>query len=137
MRSRHVIVLILLAAAVGGLSGATASRTFQSDNLHASVGTEASGQTNWEHCAVLSASSIGRQDGGSYVAARIHYFSPLGSKQEEVAGASPGEAFDAAVAKLGAQGWELVGGDLFREVVGNRFQNTSSSGVLYFKRLRR
>jgi hypothetical protein len=60
----------------------------------------------WEYCAVVKAQYLGSPQGGIYW---IAYFKGEGVRTEDVKVGVTGNAFAKAVAKLGEDGWDMVG----------------------------
>lgn len=91
---------------------------------------EAEGQAlgrKWEYCALSKSAYVGPSRGGVYW---ISYFQESGVRVVEVEASATdgaGAAFAKAVAKLGAEGWEMV-------APGQLEVNQVQSGAIYFKR---
>ncbi len=60
----------------------------------------------WEYCAVVKAQYVGSPQGGIYW---IAYFKGEGVRTEDVKVGPTGNAFAKAFAKLGEEGWDMVG----------------------------
>lgn len=76
---------------------------------HAAAGPRADADASdlqWEYCAVVKAQYIGSPQGGIYW---IAYFKGEGVRTEDVKAGPTGNAFAKAVAKLGEDGWDMVG----------------------------
>ncbi len=97
-------VVLALAAGVAGhaLQGAPSSHVAET---RAGVSADAS-DLQWEYCAVVKAQYVGSPQGGIYW---IAYFKGEGVRTEDVKAGPTGNAFAKAVAKLGEDGWDMVG----------------------------
>jgi hypothetical protein len=97
-------VVLALAAGVAGhaLQGAPSSHAAET---RAAVVADAS-DLQWEYCAVVKAQYAGSPQGGIYW---IAYFKGEGVRTEDVKAGPMGNAFAKAVAKLGEDGWDMVG----------------------------
>lgn len=102
MSGKHLLPTIVLALAAGVAghalrgappTGAAAQRPDVSD-------------LQWEYCAVVKAQYVGSPQGGIYW---IAYFKGEGVRTEDVKVGVTGNAFAKAVAKLGEDGWDMVG----------------------------
>jgi hypothetical protein len=105
MRGKHLLPTIVLAL-VAGLAG-HALRGEPSS--HAAAGPRADADASdlqWEYCAVVKAQYVGSPQGGIYW---IAYFKGEGVRTEDVKAGPMGNAFAKAVAKLGEDGWDMVG----------------------------
>lgn len=102
MSGKHLLPTIVLALAAGvaghALRGEPSSRA-------AAQRPDAS-DLQWEYCAVVKAQYIGSPQGGIYW---IAYFKGEGVRTEDVKAGPTGNAFAKAVAKLGEDGWDMVG----------------------------
>jgi hypothetical protein len=116
--------------------GLTTSVTFKASNVAAQPTEKASGQ-KWEYCSVGKGFYASEGIGRVGWRAPIYYFQPGGGRYEmvelqaEIGRRSSDWGEDAranAIAKLGNEGWEMVG----IEVTGE----TSSSVAYVFKRLK-
>jgi hypothetical protein len=128
--------LLLLTAALGLAAGFAGHRL--SGRLGASVGVEASASASaaraqgerWEYCAVTRAQFPGSVRGGQYW---IGYFRGNNVRVETIEAGVTENAFSKAVAKLGDEGWELVGEGTLDTGPG---RGTTQPLALYFKRRR-
>jgi hypothetical protein len=87
------------------------------------------GRARWEYCAVSRAGYTGSTRGGAYW---ISYFKDTGVEIveiEEKVSEQQGAQVYRAIAKLGEEGWEMVGGD-------ELLVRTGKFEALYFKRLK-
>lgn len=123
-------VCLLIALLIGSfLSGGVFNRTVQVANAEAlatkSVTTRVN--TKWEYCAVSKAGYTGSSRGGMYW---ISYFKEGGVEIVEIdekVSEQQGASIARAIARLGEEGWEMVGqSDL--PVKTGRFE------AIYFKR---
>jgi hypothetical protein len=105
-------------------------------------------QQAWEYCALVSHASADPDSAGRWLC-RVSYFTPDGVLTRQLKDEdqpTPTDAFERAMAELGAGGWELVSlhHELVRNninVAGEEFLATvhtgysySPFGVAYFKR---
>lgn len=102
MSGKHLLPTIVLALAAGvaghALRGEPSSR--------AAAQRPDVSDLQWEYCAVVKAQYIGSPQGGIYW---IAYFKGEGVRTEDVKAGPTGNAFAKAVAKLGEDGWDMVG----------------------------
>lgn len=85
-------------------------------------------QPKWEYCAITGIGTV--EKGLRYVpSAQVSYFTSAGTRRESIEGGE-NQPVAAAIAKLGMEGWEMVGESTF----DFRGTETPSPGVLYFKR---
>ena len=122
---RYMLLMVLMIA--GFLGGAVSDKLFTLAPTQARLVDEsktAAGQ-KWEYCALTKAAYVGSGRGGLYW---ISYFRDAGVEMIEVEDTALERNGPArAIAKLGAEGWELVGeGPLEIRAGGVR--------ALYFKR---
>ena len=104
MTRKYLLLTIALALAAG----------FAGHALRGEPSTHAAGprtaddapDLQWEYCAVTKALYVGSPQGGIYW---IAYFKGEGVRVEEVKVGPQGNAFAKAVAKLGEDGWDMVG----------------------------
>ena len=104
MTRNHFLLTAALALAAG----------FAGDALRGAPSTHAAGpgaaadaaESQWEYCAVVKAQYVGSPQGGIYW---IAYFKGEGVRTEDVRVGPTGNAFAKAVAKLGEDGWDMVG----------------------------
>ena len=99
------------------------------------------GPQKWEYCAIWSTGIEAKQYPGKLSVAYICYFSNEGCQGErvEVDGTNVDVALIRAGAKLGSQGWELVGSaprryDDFGTQTTPTGSTTNNPFILYFKR---
>jgi hypothetical protein len=97
---------------------------------------KAAGET-WEYCAITDVPAVGR-DGRVIGTAKVCYFQGSGCRNEEVEASVPGRDFTEgkkaalakAMAKLGAEGWELLG----EATQFGYAQDSVDPKALYFRR---
>jgi len=106
--NRKYLLLMLALMLAAGLAGHALRGE---PSTHAAVRGAASDASDtadlqWEYCAVTKAQYVGSPQGGIYW---IAYFKGEGVRVEEVKVGPQGNAFAKAVAKLGEDGWDMVG----------------------------
>lgn len=115
-------VLTAIAAAAASHAGA------QSHKIDGARGSEV---IRWEYAAISNVREIGRGAATPNIRftgeAELCYFQESGCKKLNIEGVSKVEALAKAMARLGEEGWELVGESPFPLNVG-------SQGALFFKR---
>jgi hypothetical protein len=106
--SRKNYFLTIVLALVAGFAGQLIYGGLVSPRTAEARGREGdSSDLQWEYCAVTKAQFAGSPRGGLYW---INYFRAGGSVETETVETSiTGNAFAKAVAKLGEQGWDMVG----------------------------
>ena len=134
MAKNAQVTILMLVAVVLGI--AAVGRNFTSQTIQAQEAKQANRGflQSWEYCAVTRLSTKGSS--GRVVAfARIAYFGNSGEQNEEIEreaknfanansyNETSGTLFAQAIAKLGAEGWEMVGAAPY-----------FGESVLYFKR---
>jgi hypothetical protein len=105
MRRHSVLIVALLAVAalwVGserlcGLSPTQPARAQTTKSLEA---------RKWEYCAIVGVAWDSRRNSSS---ATIAFITAAGRRFETLDGGSSGDPMSIALAKLGSEGWELVG----------------------------
>jgi hypothetical protein len=104
MSGKHLLptIVLALAAAVAGY----ALRGEPSSHAAAPRASADPSDLQWEYCAVVKAQYVGSPQGGIYW---IAYFRGEGVRTEDVRVGPTGNAFAKAVAKLGDEGWDMVG----------------------------
>ena len=128
-KTRRLLMLVLVLAA-GLAGGAITGRMNDTVSTQAQRPDSSSGRTapsRWEYCS-LSRAMVGQSRGGLYW---ITYFRNGGAQvveAEELATESYGPA--KAIARLGEEGWEMVGQGPLEMRAGNL-------NAIYFKRLKR
>jgi hypothetical protein len=128
---KAVYVCLLIVLLVGSfLSGRVFNQTVRVAQAEASVNEKAKGarvDTKWEYCAVSKAGYTGSSRGGTYW---ISYFKEPGVEIveiEEKVSEQQGASIARAIARLGEEGWEMVGESDLPLKTG-RFE------AIYFKR---
>lgn len=128
-----LLTLLLVAVLVGAALGTGFSAVHSSQAQQ----TEAQRKEKWEYCAIIYA-AVGSYNFGHYTGTvGIRYFDLNGSREEkfetwldksESDFNADRESAARAIAKLGSEGWEMVG----------RESNQSKNGYdfIYFKRLK-
>ncbi len=118
--------MLAIVLAAGLIGGAVTSRTLFAVPTQAQRPDRSRGPDRWEYCS-LSKALVGQSRGGLYW---ITYFRTDGAQvveAEELATERYGPA--KAIAKLGAEGWEMVG-------EGPLEMRGGGLNAIYFKRLR-
>ena len=124
-KKRHLLVIVLIMA--GGLSGAALSGRFLTVTSTQARQSEVSGGQKWEYCALSKAGYAASSRGGIYW---ISFFRDAGVQVVEVEGSASegnGAALAKAIARLGGEGWEMVG-------QGPLEIRQGATSALYFKR---
>jgi hypothetical protein len=127
MNRRHYLLTIALALAAGlaghALSGGLLSAP------RASAGAQRSAE--WEYCAVVRAQAGDPRR----IVYWVNYFRGEGVRTEPVEAGLGGNSFAKAVAKLGEEGWEMVGeGPLEVLPVVRPGPTTGTPTAIFFKR---
>ena len=104
MSGKHLLPTIVLALAAGFAGHALRGEP----STHAAASRRAADPSDlqWEFCAVVKAQYVGSPQGGIYW---IAYFRGEGVRTEDVKVGPTGNAFAKAVARLGEEGWDMVG----------------------------
>ena len=121
-----VLVLVLAAGLVGGAIAGRMNYAVSTQAQRSDKPTERTAPDRWEYCS-LSKAMVGQSRGGLYW---ITYFRNGGAQiveAEELATERYGPA--KAIAKLGEDGWEMVG-------VGPLEMRAGNLNAIYFKRLK-
>jgi hypothetical protein len=107
MSGKHLLATVVLALAAGvaghTLRGAAPSHAAEARAVEPS---KLQSDLQWEYCAVVKAQYVGSPQGGIYW---IAYFRGEGVRTEDVKAGPTGNAFAKAIAKLGEDGWDMVG----------------------------
>jgi hypothetical protein len=106
MRPKHYVLVAVVALAAGFSGRAVADRLPLATAAEARAGAQREDGRRWEYCAVTKAQFVGSNRGGVYW---IGYFRGAGVQTETVEVGPTGNALAKAVAKLGEEGWEMVG----------------------------
>jgi hypothetical protein len=118
-----VIPLILVGATLGG---AISGRLSTATPARAQEASESGGRQQWEYCALSKAAYVNAVRESYW----IIYFRDTGPQVVDVQSSATdgsGAAMAKAVARLGAEGWEMVGQGPFEARSG-------TTSALYFKR---
>src|ERR1700742_5159749 len=102
MNRRHYLLTIALSLAAG-LAGHALYGTFAATTARAAA--EPRRDAQYEYCAVVKAQSLPTPRLFFWIV----YFREEGSKIETVEAALGGSSYGKAIAKLGEEGWEMVG----------------------------
>jgi hypothetical protein len=107
MSGKHLLATVVLALAAGvaghTLRGEAPSHAAEPRAVEPS---KFQSDLQWEYCAVVKAQYVGSPQGGIYW---IAYFRGEGVRTEDVKAGPTSNAFAKAVAKLGEEGWDMVG----------------------------
>lgn len=124
--NKRVLLTLVLSAAVGVAGHALFGTLVVPRTVEARAVD--SGDVRWEYCAVLKA----QYPGNPRIVYWIAYFKGDSVKTEDVQTGVSGNAFAKAVAKLGDEGWEMVGEGPLETVIPMR--PGSSPNAIFFKR---
>jgi hypothetical protein len=106
MNRRHYLLTIALSLSAGLAGHALSGARLTPQPVEARTAAAAVRDVQWEFCAVTKAQYAGSPQGGIYW---IVYFKGEGVRTEDVRVGPTGNAFAKAVAKLGEEGWDMVG----------------------------
>lgn len=129
MKKAAYVCLLMALALVGFLYGSALNRSVavaKADSPGEQMGEARTG-ARWEYCAVSRAGYTGSTKGGMYW---VSYFKDAGVEIveiEEKVSEQQGTAISRAIAKLGEEGWEMVGN-------GELPVKTGRYEAIYFKR---
>jgi len=130
MTGRHFLLTLTLALA-GGFAGHALYAALASPRVaSAHAASAASDEGQWEYCAVVKA----QYAGSVRLVYWIAYFKSEGVKTEDVETGLSGNAFAKAVAKLGQDGWEMVGAGPLEVRPEIRPGPLTSPNAVFFKR---
>ncbi|HEX8000901.1 MAG TPA: hypothetical protein VF528_21145 [Pyrinomonadaceae bacterium] len=121
--------LLLTLTLCAFLYGNAFNRTIPVARAGSDESAGAPGRARWEYCAVSRAGYTGSTRGGAYW---INYFKETGVEIveiEEKVSEQQGAQVYKAIAKLGEEGWEMVG-------EGELLVRTGKFEAIYFKRLK-
>lgn len=124
-KKRHLLIILLIL--VGStMGGAISGRLINANPVLAREGEESSVRQQWEYCALSKAAYVnaGRE------AYWIIYFRDTGPQIVDVQSSATdgnGASMAKAIARLGAEGWEMVG-------QGALDVRSGTTNALYFKR---
>ena len=106
MTGKHFLLTLVLALFAGVAGHALYGALFWTQTAQARAASRYAADLQWEYCAVVKAQYVGSPQGGIYW---IAYFRGEGVRTEDVRVGPSGNAFGKAVAKLGEEGWDMVG----------------------------
>lgn len=125
--SRKIHLLIISLILVGAtLGGAISGKLLTATPALAGQAEESSGREQWEHCALAKAAYVNAIRDSYW----IIYFRDTGPQVVDVQSSATdgnGTSMAKAIAKLGAEGWEMVG-------QGPLDVRSGATNALYFKR---
>lgn len=128
MRPKDYALVVLLALAAGFAGRAWGERIPPVPAAEARGAAQRDDGRKWEYCAVTKAQFAASNRGGVYW---ISYFRGGGVQVENVETGPTGNALAKAVAKLGEEGWEMVGEGPLEVRVGTP---GGTPTALFFKR---
>jgi hypothetical protein len=128
MMNRKFLPVLVLSAAVGVAGHALFGSLASPRTAEARVRAFDSGDVRWEYCAVVKA----QYPGNPRLVYWIAYFKGDSVKTEDVQTGVSGNAFAKAVAKLGDEGWEMVGEGPLETVMLQR--PGGAPNAIFFKR---
>lgn len=106
VRPKHYLLIVTLALAAGSAGRVLADGVSPARGAGAQTSPQREDGRRWEYCAVTKAQYVGSNRGGVYW---IGYFRGGGVQTETIEAGPTGNALAKAVAKLGEEGWEMVG----------------------------
>jgi hypothetical protein len=127
MRPRLFVLSIILSLGVGLAAHTVAERLRDGGGLEARASAQRAGD-RWEYCAVTKAQFINSPRGGQYW---INYFRGATVRTETVEAGVMENGLAKAIARLGEEGWEMVG-----EGTLDMGPGRANPSALYFKRPR-
>ena len=127
MCRKHFLLTLVLALAAGFGGQALYGALVSPQTAQARAASRDSGDAQWEYCAILKA----QYTGSVRLVYWIAYFKGEGVRTENVESGPEGNAFAKAVAKLGQDGWEMVGAGPLEIRVG---APGGTPTAVYFKR---
>jgi len=130
MTGRHFLLTLTLALAAGFAGHALYSALASPPVAQARAASRDSGEGQWEYCAVVKA----QYPGSVRLVYWIAYFKTEGIKVEDVEAGVSGNAFAKAVARLGEDGWEMVGEGPLEVRPEVRPSPATSPTAVFFKR---
>ena len=131
MNRKHFLLTLVLVLAAG-FAGHTLYGLLVSPQVaQAHAASRDSGDAQWEYCAVLKA----QYPGSVRLVYWIAYFKGEGVKTEDVETGPGGSPFAKAAAKLGQDGWEMVGaGPLEGPLPARPSASGGTPNAVFFKR---
>jgi hypothetical protein len=130
MKGRDILLTLVLALAVGFGGHALYAGLASPRVASARAASANSDEGQWEYCAVVKA----QYPGSVRLVYWIAYFRGEGVKTEDVEAGVSGNAFAKAVAKLGQDGWEMVGEGPLEVRPEVRPGPLTSPNAVFFKR---
>jgi hypothetical protein len=131
MGRKHFLLTLVLAVAAGFAGQALYGALVSPQAAQARAASVDSGDGQWEYCAVLKA----QYPGSVRLVYWIAYFRGEDVKIENVEAAVGGSPFARAAAKLGQEGWEMVGaGPLEVRPEARPGTNVGLPNAIFFKR---
>lgn len=131
MCRKHFLLTLALAVAAGFAGQALYGALVSPQTAAAHAASADSGDGQWEYCAVLKA----QYPGSVRLVYWIAYFRGEDLKIENVEAGLGGSSFAKAAAKLGQDGWEMVGaGPLEVRPEARPGTNVGMSNAIFFKR---
>lgn len=122
-------IFLIIAMFLGGI---ILGQTFTSVRVRAENGDRMFEPTRWEYCSVVPSTAVSTEFGKHSGTVTIYYAKDVADTSEKVEGTLKNGAIDSvvakAVAKLGAEGWEMVGQGTFLSY------ERDQAPALYFKR---
>lgn len=128
MKNKSLLTVVFVALVAGAI-GAVVTRTTV---IQSAMAQTSAASPRWEYCAITWVPSAGTAGGGIRYYANVLHFREAGQQIEEIEGTSRENALNRAIAKLGADKWEMVGESPYGRLIDSDHQVTA----LYFKRTR-
>ncbi|PYS80715.1 MAG: hypothetical protein DMF67_19475 [Acidobacteria bacterium] len=129
--SKNNFLLTLALALAAGVAGHALYGALASPQIaQARAASRDAGDVQWEYCAVLKAQYPNTVRFVYWIA----YFKGEGVKTEDVESGPGGSAFAKAVAKLGQDGWEMVGAGPLEVRAESRPNPLNTPNAVFFKR---
>jgi hypothetical protein len=130
MCRKHFLLTLFLALAAGFAGHALYGVLASPQVAQAHAASSDSGDPQWEYCAVVKA----QYAGSIRLVYWIAYFKGEGVKTEDVEAPPGGSAFAKAVAKLGQDGWDMVGAGPLEVRPEFRPNPSGMPNAVFFKR---
>jgi hypothetical protein len=128
MNRKHLLLTLTLALAAGAAGHLLYGSLLAPQTVHARAFDSSDSQ--WEYCAVLKA----QYPGSVRLVYWIAYFKGDGVRTEDVEAGPGGNAFGKATAKLGQDGWEMVGSGPLEVRPEARPNPLNTPNAIFFKR---
>ena len=132
MSRKHFLLTVALALAASFAGHALYGALVSPQTAQARAASGDSGDGQWEYCAVLKA----QYPGSVRLVYWITYFRSEGVKVEDVEAGAGNSPFGRAVAKLGQDGWEMVGEGPLEIRLEVRPGSPATPTAMFFKRRR-